>query len=73
MGVLDTRKDLEVKIKIDWGSTLAALAILATFLVFPLVNSCQSEDSNACTWHAEIQGNGKGNSFTDYYGLLIKH
>ena len=62
-----------MRVKIDWVSTLAALATLVTVLVFPLVNSCQSEDSKACTWHAEIQGNGNGNSFTDYYGLFIKH
>lgn len=62
-----------MKIKIDWRSTIAALAIFIGLAVFPFANTCESEDGTACTWRADTQGNNSGTSFTDYYGLVIPH
>lgn len=39
---------------------IALLLVLAGWLVQP----CEYEDSNGCTWYAQVQGNQEGSSFT---------
>lgn len=53
---------------------LTAALFLATVLlvvVFPFINPCMAEDATACTWRADVQGNGSGWTFTDYYGAPL--
>ena len=54
------------------GAVSAAL-IAALLLVFPFINPCETEDGTACTWNAAEQGNGRGHSFTNYYGVNLYH
>lgn len=42
-------------------------------LVFPFVNPCTAEDGKVCTWNAQERGNGKGTSFTNFYGATLYH
>lgn len=60
-----------MKIKVNWTNTVIAAILGVGLLVFPVLNKCQTEDARACTWHAEVQGNGVGTSFVDYYGMTI--
>lgn len=61
-----------MNIKIDWPAVIVAIILAVTMLVFPFANPCQTEDGAVCTWHADIQGNGQGESFTNFYGLIIR-
>lgn len=56
-------------IKINYFALIPAILITLGLAVFPIFNPCDTEDARACTWNASTQGNGQGNSFTDYYGL----
>lgn len=47
--------------KIDWRSTVSALAILVGVIVFPLVNPCDTADNPVCSTDTQ----------TNYYGLKI--
>lgn len=57
--------------KVNRLNTVFAAIIAIGLLVFPVLNKCPTEDARACTWHAEMQGNGTGTSFVDYYGITI--
>ena len=64
----------EYRIKsVDWFGAIAALFLVLFLLFFPLLNPCQTEDGTACTWIAAEQGNGRGHSFTNFYGVNIYH
>lgn len=58
---------------IDKVGTVAAVLIALLLVFFPILNQCQTEDSTACTWNAAEQGNGRGHSFTNYYGVNLYH
>lgn len=54
-------------------TTLIALAAACLALMFWLaVPACPTEDSNNCYWDAQTQGNGRGQSFIDIGGHLIR-
>ena len=47
---------------------LTAIAFCLAALLWPMFAQlpCPTEDSTNCTWYADIQGNGKGQSFTSF-------
>ena len=58
---------------IDVVGTVAAVLIALLLILFPFINPCETEDGTACTWNAAEQGNGRGYSFTNYYGVNLYH
>lgn len=48
------------------------LTSLILALAIALSTPCEYEDSTNCTWVASTQGNGLGQSFTDFYGITLK-
>lgn len=64
----------EYRIKnVDWFGTIGAILLVLFLMLFPIINQCETEDSTACTWNAATHGNGKGHSFTNFYGVNIYH
>lgn len=49
------------------------VAILAAMMLVmaPWMRACEAEDSISCTWNAQEQGNGEGQSFVNWYGVII--
>lgn len=64
----------EYRIKnVDWFGTIGAILLVLFLVLFPIINQCETEDGTACTWNAATHGNGKGHSFTNFYGVNIYH
>ena len=56
---------------------LAALASIVVFVAGVAVASitltpCEFEDSSNCAWNAETQGNGRGQSFVNVAGFVVR-
>lgn len=50
-----------------WFITLI-FTFVPTGTVFP---ACQYEDSLNCFWNASVQGNGEGQSFVNFFDVII--
>lgn len=59
--------------KAEIATFVGVLLVALTFLVFPFVNPCETEDAALCTWNALDHGNGIGSTFTNFYGIIIYH
>lgn len=52
---------------------VAALAVIClALMVWLAIPVCPTEDSSNCLWDAQTQGNGRGQSFIDVGGYLIR-
>lgn len=40
-------------------------------LLFFFASPCEHEDSTNCSWNAQVQGNGEGDSFVDIGGTAF--
>lgn len=51
----------------------AAIAIVVSAVGFAATRDCRGEDSGqiTCTWYADRQGNGKGDTFTRLAGVYV--
>jgi len=54
-----------------WRDVVAAALVAVILMVMvwvteALTTPCPTEDSQMCTWNAQKQGNGQGESFTDW-------